>query len=65
MIVGMIKVYQLVASPFPSSCRYSPSCSTYMLEAVRRHGALKGTWLGIKRLGRCHPFGGSGFDPVP
>ena len=49
----------------PPSCRYQPSCSAYAITAIERHGALKGGWLAIKRLSRCHPWGGSGFDPVP
>ena len=49
----------------PPTCRYSPSCSQYMIEAVQKHGALKGGWLGLKRIGRCHPWGGHGHDPVP
>ena len=65
LVVVLIRLYQLLASPFPSSCRYTPGCSTYTLEAVRRHGALKGVWLGLKRIRRCHPWGGSGYDPVP
>ena len=65
LLVGLIRLYQMVASPFPSPCRHTPTCSAYMLEAVRRHGALRGAWLGLKRLGRCHPFGTSGYDPVP
>jgi len=65
MVSALIRLYQFVASPFPSRCRYTPSCSTYALEAVERHGAIKGSWLAIRRIGRCHPFGGSGFDPVP
>jgi putative membrane protein insertion efficiency factor len=49
----------------PPSCRYQPSCSAYAITAIERYGALKGGWLAIKRLSRCHPWGGSGFDPVP
>ena len=49
----------------PPSCRYAPSCSQYAIEAVRKFGAVKGSWLATKRLMRCHPWGGSGYDPVP
>jgi putative membrane protein insertion efficiency factor len=65
LVVGLIRVYQVAASPFPSPCRFSPSCSTYALEAFERHGILRGSWLAVRRLARCHPFGGSGVDPVP
>jgi len=62
----LIKIYQLLISPlFPSSCRYSPTCSHYTLDALKKYGILKGSWLGIKRISRCHPWGGSGYDPVP
>ena len=61
-----IKLYQMVVSPYiPSSCRYAPTCSHYSQEAVLRYGAIKGGWIGFKRLARCHPLGGKGFDPVP
>lgn len=49
----------------PPTCRYAPSCSEYMILAIRKYGAIKGSWLGFKRLMRCHPWGGSGYDPVP
>ncbi len=65
-VVGfLIRVYQIAASPFPSPCRYHPTCSMYALEAVRRYGVLKGCWLGARRILRCHPFRPGGFDPVP
>ncbi|MEM9325345.1 MAG: membrane protein insertion efficiency factor YidD [Bacteroidota bacterium] len=58
-------IYQYSLSPlFPSSCRYTPTCSEYMKQAILKHG-LKGVWMGIKRIARCHPWGGSGHDPVP
>ena len=61
-----ILFYRGAISPMlPSSCRYTPTCSRYALEALRRHGAIKGSWLAIKRILRCHPWGGSGYDPVP
>ena len=62
----LVKIYQIFISPlFPSSCRYQPTCSFYTIEALKTHGILKGGWLSIKRLASCHPWGGSGFDPVP
>jgi len=61
-----IHIYRYFISPFtPASCRFYPSCSAYAKEALHRHGACKGAWLTLKRLARCHPFGGSGHDPVP
>lgn len=58
--------YQAAISPYtPSACRYSPTCSSYTLEALKKHGVFKGGWLAIKRIGSCHPWGGSGYDPVP
>jgi putative membrane protein insertion efficiency factor len=65
-IVVLVKIYQWIISPIlPQSCRYTPTCSNYMLEALKVHGPLKGTYLGLKRISSCHPWGGSGHDPVP
>lgn len=62
----VIRAYQLIISPWlPSSCRYTPTCSAYGLEAFKKHGPIKGLYLTIKRVGSCHPWGGSGYDPVP
>ncbi len=68
----LIRGYQLLVSPVlsflggpGSGCRFQPTCSVYFLEALERHGFLRGTWLGLRRLGRCHPWGGQGHDPVP
>ncbi|MFM1913111.1 MAG: rane protein insertion efficiency factor YidD [Bacteroidota bacterium] len=62
----LIKLYQVLISPWlPSSCRFSPTCSEYGIEAFRKHGPIKGFYLTIKRIGRCHPWGGQGHDPVP
>ncbi len=62
----VIKIYQWLISPLiPSSCRYTPTCSHYTVEALKKHGLFKGGWLGIKRISKCHPWGGSGHDPVP
>ena len=64
--VILIKIYQLIISPlFPPSCRFVPTCSQYSLEALKKYGLLKGGWLTIKRIVKCHPWGGSGYDPVP
>ena len=66
LLLGMIRLYRRVVSPVtPPSCRFTPTCSAYAEEAVLRHGAARGGWLALRRLLRCHPFGGSGFDPVP
>ena len=65
IVIGVLRGYKLFLSPFlPSACRFYPTCSEYMLEAVRKHGVLTGVWMGIKRLGRCHPFHEGGYDPV-
>ena len=62
----LIRVYQLLLSPLlPPSCRYLPSCSDYAVEAIGRHGAIVGVGLAARRLARCHPWGSSGYDPVP
>lgn len=66
MFLVLIRAYQLLVSPYlPGSCRYHPTCSSYGLEAIRRHGALAGLWLTLRRLLRCHPWAGWGYDPVP
>ncbi|HEX9055650.1 MAG TPA: membrane protein insertion efficiency factor YidD [Gemmatimonadales bacterium] len=65
-LVVLIRAYQLVISPaLPPACRFTPTCSQYALEAIRRHGALRGSWLAVRRLARCHPFNPGGFDAVP
>lgn len=65
-LIGLVKFYQHFISPLtPSVCRYSPTCSQYTLEALQKYGPFKGSWLGIKRIARCQPWGGSGYDPVP
>ncbi|WP_417266687.1 membrane protein insertion efficiency factor YidD [Brumimicrobium sp.] len=62
----LIRGYQKFISPFtPSTCRYAPTCSHYTIEALEKHGLLKGGWLAVKRIGSCNPWGGSGYDPVP
>lgn len=66
VMIGLIRFYQGAISPYiPPSCRYNPSCSQYGVEAIRLHGPLRGGWLTLKRLASCHPWGGSGYDPVP
>ena len=65
-LLGLIRLYQLTLSPWLGNpCRYEPTCSRYAAEAIELHGAVRGVWLAAKRLGRCHPWGGSGYDPVP
>ena len=66
VLLWMIRAYRAYVSPLkPPSCRYAPTCSAYALEAVQRHGALKGGWLALRRFLRCHPFHKGGYDPVP
>ena len=65
-IIALIRFYQSAISPFtPSTCRFHPTCSHYFIEAVQIHGPLKGSYLGIKRILSCHPWGKTGYDPVP
>jgi putative membrane protein insertion efficiency factor len=64
--IGVVRAYQVVLSPMTGgACRFTPTCSAYAIEAIERHGAARGLWLAIKRLARCHPWGGFGDDPVP
>ncbi|MCZ2356860.1 MAG: membrane protein insertion efficiency factor YidD [Bacteroidia bacterium] len=64
--VLLIRLYQWTISPWlPASCRYVPTCSEYAIQSIQKHGSLMGLWLAIKRISRCHPWGGSGHDPVP
>jgi putative membrane protein insertion efficiency factor len=66
LLCSLIRAYQYLISPlFPGNCRYHPTCSRYAIEAISKHGALRGLWLGVSRVARCHPWGGAGLDPVP
>ena len=66
LFIFLVRFYQVVVSPLkPPTCRYTPTCSQYALEALKKYGAFKGGWLAIKRISSCHPWGGSGYDPVP
>jgi putative membrane protein insertion efficiency factor len=66
LLLGAIRVYQSTLGPaLPRACRFEPTCSRYAYTAIQRHGALAGSWLALRRLARCQPFGGSGYDPVP
>ncbi len=65
LIGGVLRLYKVAVSPFlPSACRYYPSCSEYMRQAVEKYGVARGVWMGVKRLSRCHPFRAGGLDPV-
>lgn len=66
ILIGIVKAYRLAVSPWtPAACRYTPTCSAYAVEALERHGTLRGGGLALRRIGRCHPWGGLGYDPVP
>ncbi len=66
LLIGLVKLYQWLISPvLPNSCRYYPTCSAYSIEALKKYGPFKGLWLAIKRILRCNPWGGSGYDPIP
>lgn len=62
---AVVRFYQVLRAGRPSPCRYQPTCSSYALEAIEVHGAARGGWLAVRRIGRCHPWGGFGWDPVP
>ena len=65
-LIGLVRLYQISISPLnPACCRFTPTCSQYALEALRKYGPIKGSWLAIKRILRCNPWCGSGYDPVP
>lgn len=65
VLLGLLWVYQYLISPLkPATCRYTPTCSSYAVQAVTKYGPFKGGWMALKRIGRCHPWGGSGYDPV-
>ncbi len=66
VLIGCVRFYQLAISPWmPAACRYTPTCSSYAIDALREHGGLRGAWLAARRVARCHPWGGYGYDPVP
>ena len=66
LFMGLIRLYQMTLSKLlPPSCRFTPSCSHYGYEAIQKYGAIKGGWLAVKRVARCHPFNPGGYDPVP
>lgn len=66
LLLGIVRIYRTALSPLlPAACRFHPTCSTYALQALEEHGALWGSWLTLRRIGRCHPFHDGGYDPVP
>lgn len=66
LLILVVRAYQVSLGPLlPATCRYTPSCSAYAIEALQRHGALRGGWMAARRIGRCHPFRPGGYDPVP
>lgn len=66
LLILFVRFYQVAISPYlGSNCRYTPTCSAYMIDAIREWGPLRGTWMGLKRIGSCQPWGGHGYDPVP
>ncbi len=66
LLILFVRAYQVALSPLlPAACRYYPTCSHYAIEALEKYGALRGGWMAIKRIGRCHPFRPGGYDPVP
>ena len=65
LLVGIIKIYQMIPFSTHKLCRFTPTCSDYMIEAIRKYGTIKGLCLGIRRILKCHPFGKKGYDPVP
>ena len=65
-LIGLVRLYRFAVAPWlGGNCRFQPTCSSYAIEALETHGVLKGGWLALQRIGRCHPWGGSGYDPVP
>ena len=65
-LILLVKIYQSIISPlFPPTCRYTPTCSEYAIQSLKKHGLIKGVYLSIKRVVNCHPWGGSGYDPIP
>jgi putative membrane protein insertion efficiency factor len=66
LLIILVKIYQLFISPLlKKNCRFQPTCSSYMIQALKKYGSIKGTYLGLKRLSKCHPFHKGGYDPIP